>query len=85
MTLDLSMADFDMLNDAVFQRAGDATNEREEDRWLTLQAKLSRAAVDLERSKCQCEHARKSHRGDGRDKCLICQCKSFQAASEPTD
>lgn len=80
--LDLTMADFDMLDNALFQRAGDAATEREEDRWLTLRAKLTRAALALEREECACGHARKSHRGDGKAKCVICHCSAFANQSD---
>lgn len=82
--IDLTMADFDMLGDAIFQRAGDADTAREEDRWLTLSAKLRTAALELERQACACGHARKSHRGDGKAKCIICHCLAFDRA-DPKD
>lgn len=81
MSLNLTMADFDMLDDAIFQRAGDAATEREEDRWHALRVKLNRAAVALEQEQCSCGHARKNHRGNGIDKCVICHCEKFKTSS----
>lgn len=84
-TLDLTMADFDMLDDALFQRAGDAATAREESRWLSLRAKLGVEAVKLERQECACGHARKSHRGDGKRRCVICSCRTFEDAARRED
>lgn len=85
MTLDLTMADFDMLDDAIFQRAGNAATAREGARWHELRVKLNRAAVALEQEQCACGHSRKNHRGNGCDKCIICQCKNFESAHEPSN
>lgn len=45
----LTIREFGMLRDAVFQRSADARTEREEDRWLGLDAKLQRLSQQIER------------------------------------
>ena len=81
----LTIRDFEMLRDAVFQRSADARTEREEDRWLGLDAKLQRLSQQLERAQCTCGHTRKSHRTatEQVSTCLVCHCRRFTAA-EPT-
>lgn len=78
----LTLRDFAMLRDAVFQRSADARNAREEDRWLSLDSKLRRMESAAERKSCRCGHARKSHRSATPvvSTCLICQCQSFDHA-----
>lgn len=81
MALDLTMSELEMVSDALFQRAADASTEREEDRWHALRGKVGRESVRVERAPCACEHARKSHRADGSGKCIICRCGSFTDAA----
>lgn len=75
----LTIREFEMLRDAVFQRSADARTEPEEDRWLGLDAKLQRLSQQLEREQCDCGHARKSHRAATEEvsTCRICHCTHF--------
>lgn len=77
----LTIREYSMLRDAVFQRSADARTEREEDRWLSLDAKLQRLSQRLERERCSCGHARKSHRTatEEASTCRICHCTHFTA------
>lgn len=82
----LTIREYSMLRDAVFQRSADASTEREEDRWLDLDAKLQRLSRQLERAECRCGHARGSHRAatEQVSTCLICHCKHFDPLAEIT-
>jgi|GEM_PF-3646400 len=83
MPVTLTMADFDMIDDALFQRAADSPNERQEDQWLALRSKVGRLAQDLEQAQCSCAHPRRAHRSDGAGKCVICQCGGFDEIAVP--
>lgn len=82
----LTIREFSMLHDAVFQRSADARTEREENLWLGLDAKLQRLSQQLEREQCDCGHARKSHRTATAtaeiSTCRICHCTHFIPTAE---
>ncbi|GAB6858063.1 hypothetical protein JCM13591A_21680 [Microbacterium xylanilyticum] len=78
MTEQLTLRDLEMLQDAVLQRAGDATTERKGDRWLALERKIAQMDRDARGQICECGHLWGAHlsRTDV-SMCVLRQCKAF--------
>ncbi len=84
-TPSLTLREIEMTREAVFERAGSARNEREEDRWLGLDAKLADLARAVGGQECTCGHARRSHRyATDLTRCRVCLCTAFTLTTSDT-
>lgn len=81
MTEQLTLREIEMIQDALFQRAGDAATEREEDRWLALERKVALMNHNMRAQACECGHLRGAHRSrTDVSTCVICHCTAFTPA-----
>lgn len=81
MTEQLTLRELEMIQDTVFQLAGDAPTVRQEDRSLALERKVAQMGRDMRAQACECGHLRGAHRSrTDVSTCVICHCTAFTRA-----